>query len=770
MVQFNFFRRSVNIKLVLYGPEMAGKTTTFEKIHDRTPMDKRSDLVTISTESDRTIFTAITPQEKINGMDTKIRMFAVPGKVRYKSTKRLVLQGANGVIFVADSQKSRFQDNIDSWEELLFNIKDMGLDENIPIAILWNKRDLENLTPVEELEQQINKLNYPSFEVSACSENNIYECFDLMARECGQNILQTIDSKVPRKVKKPVHKEAINNPKTERMHISNVKVIEMMLRGEAIRDVSIAILDISDEVFKEKVYFENVVIDKLIGNSTHFLQEVRFKSVEINEMLFGGEYLSELEKKLARDEEFSSPTKFSGSLILEDVVINCKADFDVAHFDSYVLLYNVKMPKREGKKATIEDFIVSFRDAQFFGDFEISDCQIRGLDVRDAVFGGEVKIEKCKFSEETIFGALGERSGAIFKNSVKMKENCFAQKAEFQGTHFSKDLQVFDCKFECPVFWGESHFSHQTLFFRCHFAEKARFSLSTFDDEVYFAESNFVQGIEWIKSKFRGKLFANDAVFGKLDMEGVRLEEGADFTKAAFGETNFSYAVFRGATTFHSAVFNNDCRFYAAIFDSKVSFDKTKFNGMLSLAGMSVQDMAITWGQVDGKLLSVVNKNYVDAAEEYSLLKNIFERQNRYDDQDEAYLRYKQTMRKTLKISLLHPWQTLTRMMSFLTLDLGCGYGTRPFRITFTSIVIALTFALCYSYFPNEFIYSGVEKTVFDWSNAAYFSIATFTTMGFGDWAPKPNSVFRYVVTIEAFVGIFTMALFVGAFTRKVIR
>jgi signal recognition particle receptor subunit beta len=130
MVQINFFRREVNCKIVYYGPGLSGKTTNLEVVHQKIPSNNRGDLTTIATEQDRTLFFDFMPVDlgTVAGMKTKLRLFTVPGQVFYNSTRRLVLQGADGLIFVADSQASKLQENLESLKNLEENLKEHQMD------------------------------------------------------------------------------------------------------------------------------------------------------------------------------------------------------------------------------------------------------------------------------------------------------------------------------------------------------------------------------------------------------------------------------------------------------------------------------------------------------------------------------------------------------------------------------------------------------------------------------------------------------------------
>ncbi|HON46081.1 MAG TPA: ADP-ribosylation factor-like protein, partial [Planctomycetota bacterium] len=167
MVQFNFFRREVNCKIVYYGPGLSGKTTNLEMVHKKTPSSHRGELTSIATEQDRTLFFDFMPIDlgTVAGMKTKLRLFTVPGQVFYNSTRKLVLQGADGIIFVADSQRSKLQENLESLKNLEENLRLHKMDiREMPLVIQWNKRDMPDIFTVEELEEKINYLKVPTFE------------------------------------------------------------------------------------------------------------------------------------------------------------------------------------------------------------------------------------------------------------------------------------------------------------------------------------------------------------------------------------------------------------------------------------------------------------------------------------------------------------------------------------------------------------------------------------------------------------------------------
>jgi signal recognition particle receptor subunit beta len=178
MVQINFARREVNCKIVFYGPGLSGKTTNLEIIHKKVPDTARGNLTSIATEQDRTLFFDFMPLDlgQVAGMKTKLFLYTVPGQVYYDSTRKLVLQGADGVSFIADSDPNRMNDNIESFKNLERNLKDYGVDiRKIPIVIQYNKRDLPGALSIAELNSKVNPIGAPTFEAVAVKGEGVMQ-------------------------------------------------------------------------------------------------------------------------------------------------------------------------------------------------------------------------------------------------------------------------------------------------------------------------------------------------------------------------------------------------------------------------------------------------------------------------------------------------------------------------------------------------------------------------------------------------------------------
>jgi len=178
MAVFNAAKREIDIKIVYYGPALCGKTTNVQTIHEKMSPQQRGDIMSLATKDDRTLFFDFLPIElgNVKGFKTRFHLYTVPGQVYYSLTRRAVLTSADGVVFVADSQQGKMDENIESLKDLDDNLKfhKKGL-ETVPFVLQYNKRDMNNLLSVSELEAALNTYNVPAFESSAVVGNGVME-------------------------------------------------------------------------------------------------------------------------------------------------------------------------------------------------------------------------------------------------------------------------------------------------------------------------------------------------------------------------------------------------------------------------------------------------------------------------------------------------------------------------------------------------------------------------------------------------------------------
>jgi mutual gliding-motility protein MglA len=159
MSMINYASREINCKLVYYGPGLGGKTTNLEYIYGKINPDTRGKLISLATEQERTLFFDFLPVDlgSIRGFKTRFHLYTVPGQVYYNASRRLILKGVDGIAFVADSQAERMDANIAAMENLYENLAEYGYDpQNVPIVLQYNKRDLPNAVPVEEMRAHLN--------------------------------------------------------------------------------------------------------------------------------------------------------------------------------------------------------------------------------------------------------------------------------------------------------------------------------------------------------------------------------------------------------------------------------------------------------------------------------------------------------------------------------------------------------------------------------------------------------------------------------------
>lgn len=174
----NYSLREINCKIVYYGPGLCGKTTNLQYIYRKVNPESKGKLISLATETERTLFFDFLPLSlgDIKGFKTRFHLYTVPGQVFYEASRRLILKGLDGVVFVADSQIERMDANIESMEDLKRNLKDQGIDLfSIPFVIQYNKRDLSNIMPVSEMRAILNPMGVPDFEAVASVGKGVFE-------------------------------------------------------------------------------------------------------------------------------------------------------------------------------------------------------------------------------------------------------------------------------------------------------------------------------------------------------------------------------------------------------------------------------------------------------------------------------------------------------------------------------------------------------------------------------------------------------------------
>jgi signal recognition particle receptor subunit beta len=181
----NYSSREINCKIVYYGPGLCGKTTNLQYIYNKTNPEAKGKMISLATETERTLFFDFLPLSlgEIRGFRTRFHLYTVPGQVFYDASRKLILKGVDGVVFVADSQIERMEANMESIENLRVNLAEQGYDlDRIPYVVQYNKRDLPNVVTVEELRHTLNPKGVPEFSAVAPTGVGVFDTLKSVAK------------------------------------------------------------------------------------------------------------------------------------------------------------------------------------------------------------------------------------------------------------------------------------------------------------------------------------------------------------------------------------------------------------------------------------------------------------------------------------------------------------------------------------------------------------------------------------------------------------
>ena len=187
----NYSSREINCKIVYYGPGMCGKTTNLQHIYSKTNPNVKGKMISLATETERTLFFDFLPLAlgQIRGFKTRFHLYTVPGQVFYDASRKLILKGVDGVVFVADSQVERMEANLESLENLKLNLAEQGYDlEKTSYVVQYNKRDLPNAAPLEEMRRLLNPGGTPEFEACATVGKGVFETLKGVAKGVLNNL------------------------------------------------------------------------------------------------------------------------------------------------------------------------------------------------------------------------------------------------------------------------------------------------------------------------------------------------------------------------------------------------------------------------------------------------------------------------------------------------------------------------------------------------------------------------------------------------------
>lgn len=222
MASINYASKEISCKIVFYGPGLSGKTTNLQYVHQKIPEQSRGELISLATDQDRTLYFDFLPLDigKIHGFSTKFQLYTVPGQVYYNATRKLVLRGVDGLVFVADSQKCKMDENVESLQNLVDNLREYEYSmERIPLVFQYNKRDLPEINSVGELQEALNPKGHPHFESVATKGKGVFDtlkCISKLVLDQAKRKELFADRKMEVKKTERVYAEPVRSSVTAR--------------------------------------------------------------------------------------------------------------------------------------------------------------------------------------------------------------------------------------------------------------------------------------------------------------------------------------------------------------------------------------------------------------------------------------------------------------------------------------------------------------------------------------------------------------------------
>lgn len=490
------------------------------------------------------------------------------------------------------------------------------------------------------------------------------------------------------------------------------------------------------------------------------------------------------------DAVFENEINFSSTQFGEEV------NFRKAHFLGLSDFTDARFGSSEFEECEFQNAIfrfakfgswADFSKTLFFNDADfISAVFENGADFSEAHFKNKARFEKCRFKTdcyfvETHFFNLADFSSVTVLNGADFKKCIFEERAEFSNAEIHEGVFALIQCIKPVLFSGL--IANQLNFQQAQFQETFNFSNTeikgnaTFDQVIFkkwavfdhskfqyasFRQTEFVDCCQFRAARFRNKCTFRDATFNNE----------ADFSGAHFkGSVNFYNAKFKLRSYFLNTHFYKNVLFEDTDFRERVDFSDAAFHRGICITDLRAEDVILNWSQIEGKICNVRNKRFDLARKEYGLLKNLFEKQNKYEDMDQAYRMFKRMERKSNRSSLKHPIALLKKAANLIILDLGAGYGTRPFNIAIMTLIVIVLFGCFYFLFNDQIIVGDKElHTLKNFGFCLYYSFISFVTLGAENLYPNYSEWLKYVVAVQAFTGFFLMTLFVATFTRKVIR
>jgi small GTP-binding protein len=394
MALFNYATKEITLKIVYYGPGLSGKTTNIQYLHSTLNPENRGKLLSLSTESDRTLFFDFLPIElgKIKDFSIRFQLYTVPGQVRYNATRKVVLKGADAVVFVADSQRDMREQNIESHENMRENLISNNIDpDGIPIVFQYNKRDLKNILTIDELNDDINKDNaYSVVQAEAIYGKGVEDAFQLVTRLVLKDIARKHKIEIqPAPMKAQVNQEEIVAEALE-LHTESLQP-----------DSEAAVLDAADfenaESLEEIVEPEYALEEELKETFAEKRDAPQVEAPSSTAYPIGSDMHAEAPQKIAGDEESSALSVEEMKTVASDVV---KLQSALVELIGTVTSFEADMLEIKDSLSALKDHAASANEDRHLKELRKEQREIRSIlnDIMAAVSERKTKKGWFRFS------------------------------------------------------------------------------------------------------------------------------------------------------------------------------------------------------------------------------------------------------------------------------------------------------------------------------------------------------------------------------------
>ncbi len=568
------------------------------------------------------------------------------------------------------------------------NKKDPASDlatNSMPMALADKIKHLENMTSLQNMQEKpeesdldgIGDLDIfqdaPEKESTANKSNSVETAKSSSKRADLETVHEEVSAPTAVLDKAASKKIATNKQNNSGTLSASAKTqeeaIAILKMGKTLIQSTLPTLNLGNQVFSSPIRIENCSIEHFIANGSEFEAAVTIENSTISK-----------EFRLNGDR----PANFHDGLILKKVNLSS----------------NVILSQASIGKLTISDCRATapiyMTETNYESGVFISNSQLHSIISNNSRVYGIINITNTRFQDGISWENSSFNESCIL-SSVQM------QKLSFQKSSFQRKLELLSCNFEKPCNFSAITCQGTHTILGCIFQGVVSFQKSQFYQDINIRKTDFFQDASFAKIISNGTFCLEECTWNSIADFSSSSLYGLRLLKNNFGgSTNFQESIITGSSVVLETQFKEQLNLCRSIWFQKLDLRETKFLGNISFAGLIADYVLLKHNQIAGKLASEKQKDYATQYEEYLLLKQIFHRQERYEEEDWAYLQAKRASRKKNKINFSAPWRVFTKPFDFIFLDMGFGYGTKPANLILLGLAVILVFAMMYSIMQNS--------------------------------------------------------------------